>query len=134
MHDELLTIGELAQRAGRRASSIRYYERIGLLPEPLRIGGQRRYHEECLRTLVLIDVGQRAGLSLGQIKAILAGPDASSALRQAAAERLPELIGEINRAALARQWLELASLCHCHDLQECPLFDDRAMTDCAGRE
>ena len=124
-HDELLTIGELARRAGRRASSIRYYERIGLLPEPIRISGQRRYHEDCLRALVLIDVGKRAGLSLDQIKAILAGPDAASALRHAAAERLPELIAEINRATTAKQWLELASVCDCHDLEECPLFDGR---------
>jgi MerR family transcriptional regulator, redox-sensitive transcriptional activator SoxR len=133
VRDELLTIGELAARAGRRASSIRYYEQIGLLPEPIRISGQRRYPEDCVRTLALVDVAQRAGLSLGQIKAVLAEADAAAALRRAASERLPELTAEIDRAVLARQWLELASLCECHDLVDCPLFANRggpAPVDC----
>jgi DNA-binding transcriptional MerR regulator len=55
-----LTIGEVARRAGKRASSIRYYESIGLLPTPRRVGGQRRYATETLRTLAVIDVAQRA--------------------------------------------------------------------------
>ncbi len=38
-----LTIGDVAQRTQKRASSIRYYEAIGLLPEPLRVNGRRRY-------------------------------------------------------------------------------------------
>ncbi len=129
MAEDLLTIGELAARAGRRASSIRYYERIGLLPEPVRVSGQRRYPEDFVRTLALVDVAQRAGLSLEQIKAVLAEPHAAAALRRAAAERLPELAAEIDRAVLARHWLELAALCECHDLRQCPLFADHG----AGR-
>ena len=71
MPDQLLTIGELARRAGRRASSIRYYEQIGLLPEPGRVGGQRRYRPDSVRTLAVIDTAQRAGLSLDEIRALL---------------------------------------------------------------
>lgn len=132
MRDELLTIGELARRAGRHASAIRYYERIGLLPEPIRISGQRRYRQDCVRTLIMIEVAQRAGLSLIQIKAVLDEPDAAAALRRAAAERLPELAAELDRAVLARQWLELASLCECHNLVECPLFTDPGDTATGG--
>jgi MerR family transcriptional regulator, redox-sensitive transcriptional activator SoxR len=119
---ELLTIGELARKAGRRASSIRYYERIGLLPEPIRIGGQRRYQPDCVRALEFIEIAQRAGLSLDQIKAVMEGGDAAAELRKAATERLPEVIAEIDRASTARRWLEHASTCECHDLVECPLF------------
>ena len=42
-----LTIGEVARRAGVATSSIRYYERIGLLPKPERPRGQRRYEPRC---------------------------------------------------------------------------------------
>jgi MerR family redox-sensitive transcriptional activator SoxR len=42
----LLTIGEVARRAGVRTSAIRYYEEAGLLPEPERVGGKRRRYEE----------------------------------------------------------------------------------------
>ena len=50
----LLTIGEVARRAGVRTSTIRYYEEAGLLPEPERVGGKRRYEEGILRRLALI--------------------------------------------------------------------------------
>jgi MerR family regulatory protein len=40
--EPLLTIGQVAERSGLRTSHIRFYERIGVLPEPERVGGQRR--------------------------------------------------------------------------------------------
>ena len=55
-----LTIGEVARRAGVATSSIRYYERIGLLPKPDRSGGQRRYDAEVLGKLGFIGVAQSA--------------------------------------------------------------------------
>ncbi len=44
--DDKLRIGEVAEQAGLRKSAIRYYEAIGLLPEPERISGQRVYEPE----------------------------------------------------------------------------------------
>jgi MerR family redox-sensitive transcriptional activator SoxR len=61
----LLTIGEVARRAGVRTSAIRYYEEAGLLPEPERVGGKRRYEKEILRRLALIGGAKRAGFTLG---------------------------------------------------------------------
>ena len=126
MATELLTIGDFARLAGRRASSIRYYEKIGLLPEPMRSGGQRRYSRESLRVLAVIDVAQGAGLSLDQIKAILAAAPAGNEpigeLRRAAAARLPAIAAEIERAQHAREWLEKAAACECPSLAECGLF------------
>jgi MerR family redox-sensitive transcriptional activator SoxR len=124
--DDLLTIGELARRSGRRASSIRYYEQIGLLPSPVRVSGQRRYPQDTVRTLAVIHIAQHAGLSLEQIKAVLAGPDEAQELRRAATAKLPEVAAMIERAALARDWLELAAMCQCDDLDECPLFNENA--------
>jgi MerR family transcriptional regulator, redox-sensitive transcriptional activator SoxR len=88
-----VTIGELARRTGLRASAIRYYEEIGVLPEPLRVGGQRRYHDDALRRLAVVATAQRAGLSLAEIRTLLqAGPGdraAVEALRGIAAEGFP---------------------------------------------
>ena len=61
-----MRIGDVAQRAGVKTSLIRYYEEIGLLPEPERVSGQRRYDQTVLRRLAVIDVAQRAGMSLGE--------------------------------------------------------------------
>lgn len=122
----LLTIGELARLAGRRASSIRYYERIGLLPEPMRSGGQRRYSRDCLKVLAVIEIAKNAGLSLEQIKAVLAADPAGrtpvAELRRVAAVRLPEIAAQLERARHAVQWLEKAAGCECPSLVECPLF------------
>jgi MerR family transcriptional regulator, redox-sensitive transcriptional activator SoxR len=129
VHSQLLTIGELARKSGRTASSIRYYEQIGLLPEPVRLSGQRRYSPEVVRTLAVIHIAQHAGLSLEQIKAMLAGPDPVAELRRAAATKLPEVTAVIDRAARARDWLELAAMCQCRDLDECALFSEEAAAD-----
>src|SRR4051812_4829529 len=56
-----LTIGEVARRTGLATSSIRYYERIGLLPEPSRLQGQRRYDADVVGKLGFIGVAQSAG-------------------------------------------------------------------------
>ncbi len=55
-----LTIGAVARLAGKSTAAIRYYEQIGLLPEPARSGGQRRYAQATVRTLAVIETGQRA--------------------------------------------------------------------------
>ena len=60
-----LTIGEVARRTGVATSAIRYYESIGLLPEPERESGQRRYRESVIGRLAFVGVAQSAGFSLG---------------------------------------------------------------------
>ena len=124
----LLAIGELAGLAGKRPSLIRYYEQIGLLPQPVRVSGQRRYDTAAVRTLAVIDTAQRAGLTLEEIKALLAAsPDDTSAterLRELANRKLPEIAAQIERTELVRRWLESAARCECPDLDECPLFED----------
>jgi MerR family redox-sensitive transcriptional activator SoxR len=128
MTDELLSIGELARRTNRRASALRYYEEVGLLAEPVRVGGRRWYPREAVRTLAVVETAQRAGLSLGEIKALLAASadDASAAeeLRSIAERRLPELEATIERAQVVRGWLQAASRCECPSLDDCCLFDD----------
>ena len=127
----LLTIGAVAAMTGRSTSAIRYYEQIGLLPEPVRVGGRRRYEPVVVRTLAVIETGQRAGLALDEIKVLLAAspgdPSAVERLREVASRKLPEVVALIERSELVRGWLELATLCECPDLDQCPLFDDPAL-------
>jgi MerR family redox-sensitive transcriptional activator SoxR len=128
MPSDLLTIGELARRTGRRASSIRYYEKIGLLPEPIRISGQRRYREDVLRLLSVVDTAQAAGLTLEEIKPLLEAEPGDGAvieeLRQIAVRKLPQVAAMIERAQLVHRWLEAAARCECPSLEECCLFAD----------
>jgi MerR family redox-sensitive transcriptional activator SoxR len=124
--DPQLRIGQVAQRAGVRVSLLRYYEDVGLLPEPARVSGQRRYDETVLRRLAVIDVAQRAGLSLEEIRDLLEhGNDPmSDRLRELAERRLPEIDALIDRAQRVRRWLQDASTCGCARIDDCALFDD----------
>src|SRR5579863_4067898 len=126
--DRPMTIGAVAALTGRRPSSIRYYEQIGLLPPAARVAGRRVYGPDTLRTLAVIETGQRAGLSLEEIGALLAAsPEDAAAierLREIAGRKLPEITALIERSQLVREWLECAARCECPSLNQCPLFDD----------
>lgn len=66
-------IGELAGRLDLNTQTIRYYERVGLLPEPERTeAGYRIYKEEDERRLNFVKNALNVGLSLGEIKEVLA--------------------------------------------------------------
>ena len=102
MDEATLTIGQVARRAGLKTSAIRYYESVGLLPEARRESGQRRYGDETLRRLQVIEVAKRAGFSLERgARAPLStgdgGPPAHAQLRDLAARKLPE-VDELHRA------------------------------------
>jgi MerR family transcriptional regulator, redox-sensitive transcriptional activator SoxR len=51
----MLTIGQVAARAGIRVSHIRYYEEVGVLAKPQRVSGHRRYGEDVLQRLSIIE-------------------------------------------------------------------------------
>ena len=123
-----LSIGQVAQRAGVRDSHIRYYERIGVLPAPERVSGQRRYTDDVLHRLAIIDVAQRAGLSLAEIRDLTglsgSGERASERIRELADRKLPAIEALIQRAHAVRRWLELARFCDCESVDVCDLFVD----------
>lgn len=124
----MMRIGEVAEQAGVRTSLIRYYEEIGLLPEPERVSGQRRYDETVLRRLTVIDVAQRAGMSLDEIRLLIehGNEPFSAQLGDLAARRLPEIDALIERARRVRAWMEQAAGCRCETIDSCALFDPAA--------
>lgn len=114
-----MTIGEVARRAGVVTSTVRYYERRGLLEADARRSGQRRYRLATLRTLVFIGMLQDAGLSLDDIAAVLAADDIAE-WKDVAEQRLAVLDGEIERLQHAAMYLRGALLCrYDHPLTEC---------------
>ena len=120
-----LTIGKLAAAGGVNASAIRYYERRGLMPEPERISGQRRYGPDAIARLRTIRAAQQAGLSLEEIAQLLAGAQdgkSAEALRSLAERKLPDIEALVERAETTRLWLELAAGCRCASLDVCHLF------------
>jgi MerR family redox-sensitive transcriptional activator SoxR len=68
-----LSIGEVAAGAGLRTSAIRYYEKMGLLPRPLRRNGRRRYDRAILERLAIVQFAKRVGFSIAEMKCLLDG-------------------------------------------------------------
>lgn len=68
-----MRIGEIASRSGASTKAIRYYETIALIPPPQRSSsGYRNYDESALDRLAFIRAAQAIGLSLGEIRSIVA--------------------------------------------------------------
>lgn len=122
-----LAIGEVAGRAGMSTSRIRFYEARGLLPEPERVAGKRRYTEEVFRCLAIIDAAQRVGFTLDEIHDLVGVRDqpAHERLRELALLKVPELDDLIARATSVRNVLHVCSDCDCESIDVCAMFDDR---------
>src|SRR5271156_4079528 len=68
-----LSISEVARQVGLRASAIRYYEQIGLLPAVLRVTGRRRYDASVFHRLAIIQRARQLGFTLDEIRQLFFG-------------------------------------------------------------
>ena len=118
-----MKIGELAKRANLNASAIRYYEKLGLLPAPARIGGQRRYSAESLDRVLLIRFAGEMGFSLPEVKTFLSGIRETAPVgprwKKLAARKIVEMRQVIVRARRLEKLMRGLSHCHCSSLNEC---------------
>jgi MerR family redox-sensitive transcriptional activator SoxR len=123
-----LAIGEVARRAGVATSAIRYYESIGLLPEPERESGQRRYDESVIGKLAFVGVAQSAGFTLDEIRELVEGVDdregMAAPMRSLSARKLDEVEALLERTKAMKGWLEVAKECGCGSPSECALFPE----------
>ncbi len=113
----MLTIGKLAARSGTAAETIRYYERLGLLPKPERLScGYRVYREEDVRRLTFIRRAKALGFTLAEIGELLAlSADETvdcGAIRAQARAKIAEIDRRIADLMRMREGLEkLARYC-----------------------
>lgn len=123
---ELLAIGEVAERAGLATSALRFYERNGLVPAPLRVGGRRQYDRRVLRRLGVIGAAKRAGFTLAEVRDLLEGFEApvpvSERWRVLAQRKLPEVDALISEAQTMKRLLEEGLVCPGIRLAEGTLF------------
>ena len=130
-----LTIGRLAQSAGVNLETIRYYERIGLMPEPGRTtGGHRSYEPEHRQRLRFIRRSRELGFGIDAIRKLVAlsEPDRNSCaeVRLMAAEQVAVIDEKIADLLHLRSVLQQAvGACEIDDPAGCPvlteLFRDR---------
>jgi DNA-binding transcriptional MerR regulator len=117
-----LDIGEVAQRSGVPASTLRFYEEKGLIASVGRRGLRRLFPAGVLERLALIAMGRAAGFSLDEI-ALMFAPDGRLRIdRQMLAAKAEELDARIRKLSAMRDGLRHAAACSARSHMECPTF------------
>jgi len=125
----ILPIGELSKRSGVNIETIRYYERVKMLPPPPRTaGGRRVYDLTGLRILVFIRRSRELGFSLDEIRALLrlGGPERASCreVREVAAHHLQEIRAKLSDLKkLERLLAKTVARCSGKMAPDCPVLD-----------
>ena len=118
-----MSIGEVARRSGVAPSAIRYYESLGLLPAPPRVGGKRRYDESVLDWLAVIALARAAGFTMAEtrelVRGFAPGTPPATRWRRLATRKLAEVDALVARAERMRLVLRHALDCECPRLEEC---------------
>jgi MerR family copper efflux transcriptional regulator len=121
-----MRIGELAEQAGISTKAIRYYEQVGILAPPARTpSGYRSYDQTALGRLEFVRAAQAVGLTLGEIRQIIAFRDDGQApcahvtgLLQRRAADLDRRVRELQR--LRGELRQLARRAATLDPERCP--------------
>ncbi|VAW87176.1 Heavy metal resistance transcriptional regulator HmrR [hydrothermal vent metagenome] len=122
-------IGVLSEHTGCKVETIRYYERIGLLPDPPRSeGGHRIYGLEHLKRLTFIRRGRELGFTLDEVRTLLGLVDGGNytcgevrALTLKHQQKIQKKITDLKR--LEKSLAEIAAQCEGGAVPECPVID-----------
>jgi len=117
-----MDISEVAKRTGVPASTLRFYEKKGLIASVSRQGIRRRFAPGVLDQLALISLGQAAGLSLDEIRSMLLPSGEPNIDRQMLAEKADEIDSLIKQLRAMSHGLRHAAACPAPSHSECPSF------------
>jgi DNA-binding transcriptional MerR regulator len=127
-----MDISEVAKRSGVPASALRFYESKGLIASVGRQGARRRFAPGVLDQLALIALGQAAGFSLDEIRAMFA-PDGQPAIDRALlAAKADEIDRMVLRLRAMSRGLRHAAVCPAPRHAECPSFQRLLKAAAAG--
>lgn len=123
-----MQIGQISRRTGCNVETIRYYERIGLLPRPARRGTYRQYGPDDVGCLSFIRRSRELGFTLDEVRTLLelaaGGPGTCAQARELAAGHLVEVrrrIADLRR--MERVLADTVKACDRDDHTGCPLID-----------
>lgn len=125
-----IAIGELSRRTQCNVETIRYYERIGLLPKPRRESGSfRRYDEDDVSRLQFIRRARQLGFTLDEVRSLLRlsivnGQDGRAQVRSIATVHVADIRAKIADLR-AMETVLTEAICECESAegQRCPLIE-----------
>jgi MerR family transcriptional regulator, redox-sensitive transcriptional activator SoxR len=120
---EDLAISDVARVFGLRASAIRYYEQIGILPPAMRKNGQRRYNDSTLFRLAVVQRARETGFTLEEIRELFfgfpLGTPPPKRWHQLSQRKIAELRDRMKRLKLMETLLKGVESCRCDALEKC---------------
>lgn len=129
MRAETVGVGELAKRTGVHIETVRYYERIGIMPKPPRTaGGHRVYDGELIRRLSFVSRCRQLGFSLEEIRELLSLVDGHTFTCAGVREFTLNHVASIRSKIMDLKKLEnvleeMAAQCHGDSVPDCPIVD-----------
>ena len=136
---DVLSIGKLSQQSGVNIETIRYYEKIGVMPAPGRsTGGFRIYEPDHLKRLSFVRRSRLLGFSLDEIRSLLRLVDGHGHTCAEVHALMLSHLAEIRRKIrdlrrLQRAMAEMAARCSGESVPECPIVDALFDAPAAGR-
>lgn len=124
-----LTIGTLSQRTGCNIETVRYYERIGLMPHPARTGGGHRlYGQDHVKRLGFIRRSRELGFTLDQVRTLLRLVDGRrytcAQVKRITVAHLDEVQRKVaDLRTIERVLKDMAAQCDGGTVPECPVID-----------
>lgn len=127
VRDDML-IGEFSRRTGCAIETIRFYEKIGILPKARRRGRYRVYDAADVGRLVFVRRARELGFTLDEVRALLRlagfGADACGEVRDLAASHLKDVRTRIaDLHAMERVLADAVRRCNAGVEAACPLID-----------
>ena len=142
MADQAIQIGELSRRTGCNIETIRYYERIGLMPAPPRRGRYRSYDGEDVGRLGFVRRARELGFTLDKVRALLGlaagGATSCAEVRDLAASHLRDVRARItDLKRMERVLADSVQACDAGQDPGCPLihalYAERGRSDAAAQ-
>jgi MerR family redox-sensitive transcriptional activator SoxR len=115
----MMSIGALQEATGTPVSALRFYERKGLLPEPPRVSGRRRYPDEAVDRVLTIRMWQRAGFTINEITLLLAEGERRRVWQALVRAKIADLNARQVEMERTCAQLEHALLCRAPDWTNC---------------
>jgi MerR family mercuric resistance operon transcriptional regulator len=126
---EPLTIGALAKRTGCNIETIRYYEKIGVLPKAIRRdSGYRAYTDQDVKRLTFVRRSRDLGFSIEEVKALLRLADEKEPSCESARDLAIHHLGDVRRKirdlrSIERVLADTAARCERGEVPGCPLLE-----------
>lgn len=125
-----MNIGEAARRSGVNAKAIRYYESIGLIPEPVRTdGGYRQYHREDVERLKMVGRARRLGFGIEEVRRLVDVYDDQDRVKSDVKDLVMQHVAEVDRKitelnAIRSTLLDMATKCVDDGSSECAILGE----------